>query len=184
MSNKPECLNLKTVARSRLFTIEEMDLRFTNGEHRVFERVRSGTKAAVLIVPLLDPQTFLLAREYAAGVDRYELGFPKGVCEPGESVLEGANRELMEELGYGAKQLHLLKSLTILPGYFNASSHLVLATELYEKKLPGDEPEAIDLVPWKLEDFDELLACENFSDARSIAAIYMVRDIILQEGRR
>lgn len=183
MSSKPKCLKLTTVARSRLFSIEEMDLCFSNGEQRVFERIRGGAKAGVVIAPLLDSQTFLLAREYAAGIDRYELGFPKGVCEPGETLLEAANRELMEELGYGARRLQLLKSMTILPGYFNASSALVLARDLYKKKLPGDEPEAISVVPWKLEHFDKLLAREDFSDARSIAAAYMVRDIIFKEDK-
>ncbi|MEE9452250.1 MAG: ADP compounds hydrolase NudE, partial [Gammaproteobacteria bacterium] len=75
---KPDCLQLTTVARSRLFTIEQMQLRFSNGAERVFERIKSGPKKAVLVIPVLDDNTILLIREYAAGIDRYEISFPKG----------------------------------------------------------------------------------------------------------
>ena len=46
----------------------------------------------------------LLVREYAAGVHRYELGLVKGRIDAGESPVEAANRELMEEAGYGARK--------------------------------------------------------------------------------
>jgi len=181
MPKKPECLQLTTIAQTRLFRVEQMDLCFANGERRSFERVRSGGRDSVLIVPLLDNNTVLLAREYAAGTDRYELGFPKGVCEAGEEPLQTANRELMEEIGYGAHDLRLLKQVTVAPGYFSTSSQLILATDLYEKRLPGDEPEEIEVVPWQLSKLDELLARDDFTEARSIAALYMVKYLLEKE---
>lgn len=175
VKNKPDCIKLETIAQSRLFRVEQMSLRFSNGEQRVFERVRVGDRGGVIIVPLLDDQTVLLTREYAAGIDRYEIGFPKGVCELGETPIQAANRELMEEIGYGAKSLEILKTFNILPGYFSAASELILAWDLYEKKLPGDEPEAIEVIPWQLNQIDQLIYNDDFTDARSIAAIYMVK---------
>ena len=68
----------------------------------IWERLRSPARRAVLVVPLLDPETVLLIREYAAGVERYELALPKGRIEDNESVTEAGNREMMEEIGYGA----------------------------------------------------------------------------------
>ena len=44
----------------------------------------------MLIVPLLDNETVLLVREYAAGVHRYELGLPKGKTDAGETFIEAA----------------------------------------------------------------------------------------------
>ncbi len=37
---KPDILNVEAVARSRLFTIEAVDLAFSNGVRRVYERMR------------------------------------------------------------------------------------------------------------------------------------------------
>ncbi len=178
VNNKPVCLKLETVAQSRLFRIEQMSLRFSNGEQRVFERIRGSGRGGVVIIPLLDAQTVLLTREYAAGIERYEIGFPKGVCESGETPIQAANRELMEEVGYGAKSLENLKTLSILPGYFSAASELILARDLYEKKLPGDEPEEIEVIPWNINQIDQLISHDDFTDARSIAAIYILKNWI------
>ncbi len=94
MPEKPKILNKKILAETRLFRIEAMDIKFSNGEQREYERLtRSKSSGAVLIVPMLDKETVLLIREYSAGVDRYELGLPKGKIDAGESLLKAANRE-------------------------------------------------------------------------------------------
>jgi hypothetical protein len=49
-------------------------------------------------------------------------------------------------------------------------THLVLARDLYEERLPGDEPEELEVVPWKLDALDQLILREDFSEGRSIAA--------------
>lgn len=94
---------METVARSRLFNVESVDLEFSNGVRRVYERMRPSDREAVMIVPVIGDD-LLLIREYAVGTESYELGFPKGLIDPGEGMLEAANRELMEEVGYGAKR--------------------------------------------------------------------------------
>jgi len=136
----------------------------------------------VMVVPMLDDTTVLLIREYAAGVERYELSLPKGRIEDGESIVAAANREIMEEIGYGARRLTPLKSVTLAPGYFNHATHLVLAQDLYPKRLEGDEPEAIEVVPWSLDRLTELCAQEECTEARSIAGLFLVRDQLA--GRR
>ncbi len=176
MRRKPEILATTTVARSRLFRIEQIDLRFSNGTEVRYERLHGSRGGAVLVVPLLDEETVLLVREYAAGVHRYELGLPKGRVEAGEALLDAANRELMEEVGFGARHLEHLHTLTLAPAYFGHHTELVVASDLYEKRLQGDEPEAIEVVPWKLAELDRLLASGECSEARSIAALFMVRE--------
>ena len=95
---KPTILSVETVARSRLFTVESVDLEFSNGVRRVYERMRPTNREAVMIVPIVDDHLILI-REYAVGTESYELGFSKGLIDPGESVFEAANRELKEEVG-------------------------------------------------------------------------------------
>ncbi|MGL5557272.1 MAG: NUDIX domain-containing protein, partial [Aeromonas veronii] len=97
--SKPEILKADIVAESRLFKVESLHLKFSNGEERVYERMRGGNRGAVMVVPLFDAHTLLLVREYAAGTHSYELGFPKGLIDPGEDAFEAGNRELMEEAG-------------------------------------------------------------------------------------
>jgi ADP-ribose diphosphatase len=172
----PEILARRIVARSRLFAVEELQLRFGNGVERTYERLLTPPIPAVLVVPLLDERTVLLIREYAAGLERYELGLPKGARSAGEGVIETANRELMEECGYGARLLEPLTELTLSPGYMGHRIVVVLAEDLYPARLEGDEPEPIEVVPWPLADIEGLVAREDFSEARSLAALYLVRD--------
>lgn len=179
MPIKPKILSKKIVARSKLFCIESQQLEFSNGEQRDFERLlRSGKGGAVLIVPMLDDNTVLLVREYAAGVQRYELGLPKGKIEADEDILDAANRELKEEVGYGAKSLHHLTSLSIAPGYLEHMTDIILAQDLYPQKLPGDEPEELEVVPWKMDNLNALFASDECTEARSIAALFLIKEYL------
>ncbi len=174
MPEKPIVLNKTTIAASRLFRIEELDIEFSNGQRRVFERLARGrSNGAVLVVPMLNETTVLLIREYSAGVDRYELGLPKGRIDDGETPYEAANRELKEETGYGANRLRQLSSFSIAPQYLQHMTEIILASELYPEKLAGDEPEELEVVPWKLSDINGLIATGECTEARSIAALFL-----------
>nr|WP_228481481.1 ADP compounds hydrolase NudE [Vibrio fluminensis] len=169
----PEILDKQAVAQSRLFTIEALDLRFSNGEERTYERMRPSGRNAVMIVPVTAQGDLLLVREYAAGTERYELGFPKGLIDPGESATEAANRELKEEIGFGANQIVPLKEVVLAPSYFSSKMTLFVAQDLYPEKLEGDEPEPLELVRWPLAQAEELLTHLDFSEARSITALML-----------
>lgn len=177
MNNKqvPQILARQLVAESRLLRIESVDLRFSNGVERRYERVQGSGRGAVLVVPMLDKDTMLLVREYAAGLHSYQLGFPKGLIDPGESAAEAANRELREEIGYGAKRLLAMKSVTMAPAFFSAQMTLFVGQDLYEERLVGDEPEPLEVVPWKLSEADALLAQPDFTEARSVAALLLLQ---------
>ncbi len=176
MREKPICTRKTVIAKSRLFTVEEMHLQFSNGAQRVFERLKSHGHGAVLIVALTPGESLLLVREYAAGTDRYELAFPKGIIESGETPEEAANRELREETGYAAKEVHWVRSMTLAPGYLGARIELVVAQGLYSSPLPGDEPEPPELVEWPLNAGMELLEKPDFTEARSIAALFLIKE--------
>ena len=157
---------------------ETLDLEFSNGERRRYTRVSSGGHGSVIIAALPDPETVLLIREYSAGVHRYELGLPKGRMDAGEDVLAAADRELKEECGYGARRLTYVRSITLAPGYMNHEIHLVLAEDLYPERLPGDEPEELEVLPWKLSELHRLMLREDCSEGRSLAALFIVRELM------
>ncbi|WP_425511152.1 ADP compounds hydrolase NudE [sulfur-oxidizing endosymbiont of Gigantopelta aegis] len=179
MSQKPEITACKVVAQSRLFRIEQVDLTFSNGEAVVYERLKGSSRGGVLVVAV-QGDSFLMVREYGVGVEGYELMFPKGRIENDEPILEAANRELQEEVGYAAKELTLIKSMTLAPGYMGHQTHVVLAEDLYPATLEGDEPEPLEVVSWKIDNIDDLSIREDVSEARTIAAAYMVKAILEQ----
>ncbi|GGW68601.1 ADP compounds hydrolase NudE [Alishewanella tabrizica] len=175
---KPDILAAEIVAKSRLFKVEQLQLRFSNGEERTYERMVGTNRGAVMIVACPDPDTLYLVREYCAGTHDYQLGFPKGLIDPGEDILTAANRELKEEIGFGAARFIQLKSLALAPGYFNATMHVVLAFDLYAEHQTGDEPEPLELVSWSRQDTTTLLQQADFTEARSVAALLLAQQYL------
>jgi len=169
----PEIVSLRSVAQSKLFTIEALDLRFSNGVERTYERMKPSGRNAVMMVPITEQGDLLLVREYAAGTERYELGFPKGLIDPGESPQEAAVRELKEEIGFGAETLTPLKEVVLAPSYFSSRMTLFIAKDLYPEQLEGDEPEPLEIVKWPLAQAEELLTHLDFCEARSITALLL-----------
>src|SRR3546814_2398149 len=108
----------------------------------------------------------------------FRSGLVKGRIDAGETPEHAANRELMEEAGYGANSVQVLRSLTLAPTYMSHQTHLVRARDLYPKRLPGDEPEELDVVPWKLDALHELILSEDFYEDRSIAALFTAREYL------
>ncbi len=178
---KPQILQRATVARSRLFRADQIQLRFANGEERTYEKLCSGGPGAVLIVPLLDENTVLLVREYAVGLEDYHLALPKGAIDRGEELMAAANRELMEEVGYGARRLQFLKKVNLSPAYMEHGINIILAQGLYPRRLPGDEPEPIEVVPFPLAQLNELVMRAEVCEGRSIAALFLAREYL--QGR-
>ena len=183
MNKKPRIHKCKTLSQSRLFTIEQVELEFSNGEQRQYERIAAPGVAAVLIIPVIDEQHVIMIREYSVGTERYELLFPKGKIDKGEDILSAANRECMEEIGYRSDKLTTLGQMTIAPGYLGFITHTVLAENLQTDKREGDEPEELEQVICNINDIASLIQNETLSEARSIAALYQVRDI-LQERKK
>lgn len=177
---KPQILHTEMVAESRLFKVESVHLKFSNGVERVYERMRSGGRGAVMLVPMLDNDTLLLISEYSAGTHRYELGFPKGLIDPGETAFAAGNRELMEEIGYGARTLTPLKQVSLAPGYFGSRMDILLAQDLYPEWREGDEPEPLEVVPWPIAKLDQLIAHPDFNEARSLCGLLLLQNWLQQ----
>lgn len=184
MRQKPTVLARDIVARSRLFAVEELQLRFANGVERTYERLvgKGQGYGAVMVVALLDGEHAVLVEEYCAGVDEYLLSLPKGLVEPGEDVLAAADRELKEEAGYGARSLEYITELSLSPGYMSQRIQVVLARDLYPQSLPGDEPEPLRVDRISLRELSSLAKNAQFSEGRALAALYLVRDLLIERG--
>jgi len=176
----PEILDISIAAKSRIFEIQAVELKFSNGECRTYERFRPATRAAVMVLPI-EGEDLLMLREYAMGTERYELGFCKGLMEMGETPEQSANRELQEELGLGAREFELLRSVNSNLTFMNAPMHIFIARDFYVSKLEGDETEPLELVRMPLAKIDELLADENFNEARNLVALYALRDYLKRQ---
>ncbi|MDO3381400.1 ADP compounds hydrolase NudE [Gilvimarinus algae] len=184
MPEKPSILKRATVAKSRLFRADELHLQFSNGEERIYEKLCSGGPGAVLMVPILDDSTVLMVREYAGGLEDYHLALPKGAIDRGETPEQAANRELKEEVGYGAASIHWLKKIYLSPAYMEHRIDVLIMRDLYPERLPGDEPEPIEVVPCDINNLLELVMREEVVEGRTIAALFMAKAWLAQNASK
>ncbi|OOF70268.1 ADP compounds hydrolase NudE [Rodentibacter caecimuris] len=172
----PKILSVSNTTTSGI-NIQAVELQFSNGEFRTFHRLEPSLKEAVMILAI-EGNELLMIKEYAVGTERYELGFPKGAMDIGETPEQSANRELKEEVGMGANQFVHLRTVNTNPSFMNHFMHIFVATDLYPCKLEGDEPEPLEIVRLPLSQIDDLLQAPDFCEARNLTALYALRDYL------
>ncbi len=95
----------------------------------------------------------LLVRQYRHGLGRISLELPCGGVDPGESVLEAARRELLEETGYGdARSMTLVASISPNTATHSNLDHTVVAEQVLAIGKPVlDATEVLELqrVPYR-----------------------------------
>lgn len=135
------------ILQARRFRV--VKLRQQIGE-RIAEREVVRHPGAVTILPMLDNDHVCLIRNYRVAVDEQLIELPAGTLEPPEDPEVTAERELIEETGYRAQQLHKLHEFYLSPGILDEKMHLYLATGLEPGDPAREHGELIEnlVVPW------------------------------------
>ncbi len=92
----------QVLVKGNFLEVRRDDVRLPDGAVATREYVVHP--GAVAIVPLLDDGRLVLERQFRYPVGKVLLEFPAGKIDPGESTLTCAQRELLEETGYQARE--------------------------------------------------------------------------------
>ena len=95
-------LDGQVLVKGNFLEVRRDDVRLPDGAVATREYVVHP--GAVAIVPLLDDGRLVLERQFRYPVGKVLLEIPAGKIDPGESVLACAQRELLEETGYQARE--------------------------------------------------------------------------------
>lgn len=101
---------------------------------------------AVAIVPLLEDGQVVLERQYRHPVGRVMVEFPAGKLHPGEDPLLCAQRELLEETGYTAREWAYAGTMHPCIGYADESIGIWFARGLTLGERRLDEAEFLDVI--------------------------------------
>jgi len=117
-----------------------------------------------------EPQV-LLERQfrYAAGKFLWEL--PAGSRDPGETTLEGAKRELLEETGYTARNWKRILHFYSSPGFLAETMSIYLARDLSRGTASPEEDEVIETRMFPLSGLEKKVFQGKIEDAKTIAAV-------------
>jgi ADP-ribose pyrophosphatase len=110
----------------------------------------------------------LLVRQYRlpAGGNMWEL--PAGRLDPGESPLQAAKRELIEETGYRARNWKKLATFYASPGFVAEKMTIFLATDLTEGEAQPMDDERIEARWFTPKEIDQALRSGKILDGKTM----------------
>lgn len=128
-------------------------------------------KGAIVVVPVLNDGRIVMVRQYRYATGEELLELPAGTLEEGESPLDCAKRELLEETGYRAREIKELVSFYSSPGFCDEKIHLFLARNLEEGEQRLESDERVKVEIHSIEELKERIRTGILKDAKSIAGI-------------
>jgi len=137
--------------------------RFERPDGSVADYEVKAEDAIVAILALTPEDEVLLVREFRVGPEETLLELPAGIIEDGDSALEAARRELLEETGYAGELEHVAEIVDC--AYSTRVKHALVATGCRRVAEPTpDSSEFLELVRMPLAQFREHLRGGRLTD--------------------
>lgn len=171
----------RTVYRGRLLQVNEDEVCLPDGGQARREYVLHP--GAALILPVFDDGSILLERQYRypVGMHCYEL--PAGKLETGEPSLRTAQRELLEETGYTAREWSALGPLYPCVGYSNERIDFYLARGLEFKGKALDDGEFLESLIVPLEQALSWVRDGHIADAKTMLGLLIAEKLARGEWK-
>jgi len=162
-------LSTTPIYQNRWLALREDLVELPNGRTTIYGVVSCGECVGVL--PFLDPDTVLLVRQYRYVAGRTTWEMPTGGVHASESVVEAAQRELGEEIGYRATRLTHVNTYHTSKSVMDETAHLFLGEEMVKLALPADETEFIEIRPFPFREVLALVLSGEIVDSMTIIAV-------------
>jgi ADP-ribose pyrophosphatase len=101
------------------------------------------------------------------------LELPAGRIEPGEKLLAGARRELIEETGYRAKKWSKLVHYYASPGFLTETMSILLAEDLTPGEATPEDDEKIELHMTPLSEVLRLIHAGKIEDGKTLIGVLL-----------
>lgn len=137
-------LSSKTVYRGKLLHVVEDEVRLPDGRAARREYIRHP--GAAVMVPMPDPASVVLVRQFRYPLARHFHEVPAGKIDAGEEPLQAARRELREECGLEAGEWRHLTTIHPCIGYSDERMEFFLARQLTAVAHAREEDEFLEVL--------------------------------------
>jgi ADP-ribose pyrophosphatase len=172
----------RIVFQGRLLAVREDTVGLPDGGTALREYVVHP--GAVLIIAIQDDGRVVLERQFRYPLRRHLIELPAGRMERDEEPMITAQRELLEEAGYHAREWRHLGTTHSCVGYSDERIELFLARGLTPRPRSLEEGEFIDVFELPLDDALDLIDSGEITDAKTIAGLLWLSRIDARARRR
>ncbi len=174
MADKFKILSREVVYQKGPITLVDCKVAMPNGmklSRQILEH-----PGAVVIIPKLDRDKFVLIRQFRFAAKDWLYEFPAGGIEKGENLKKAASRELMEEIGYRPGKLKKVIEFYPTPGICAEVMHIYLAEDLKPQTAEADEDEDIETFEVNLAQIGRMIKTGKIKDAKTIISYFYLRN--------
>jgi ADP-ribose pyrophosphatase len=175
-----ERVSTQILFKHRFFTILEDVVRLPTGQLGRWWRFDDGPDF-VNIICMNERQQVLVSYQYNNAPQRVMAEFAGGRVEQGESYPDAAQRELMEEVGYYARELREIGSFLFQNRHSSRKCRVFLATQLEERKIAHDDAEFIETEWLDIPVLDSRIASSEIDNGIMLAAWCVYKTTVLHE---
>lgn len=163
-------LRSKEVYRSKIFWVTEDEAADPSG----FEIRRSIVRhAGSAVMMAVEDDRVLLVKQFRLPAEKDLWELPAGKVDDGETPLEAAKRELVEETGYHAESWEPLVSYYPTPGFVQEKMHLFLASKLTKGTATPMEDERIETRWFKRSELREMVHTGAIEDGKTLVGFLL-----------
>jgi ADP-ribose pyrophosphatase len=164
------------VYEGRLLHVHRDEVRLPDGKTSVREYIRHP--GAVVVLPLLDNGEIILERQHRYPLGRDFIEVPAGKIDPGEGTLACAQRELLEETGYVARDWQYVTTVYPCIGYADERLVYYLAKGLEYRGHQRDADEFLEVFSVPFSDALAMIQRGEICEAKTVTGLFWLEKLL------
>ena len=170
MKHKPwKTLSSKPIYENKWMSLREDVAEMPDGRTTLYGVVTFGD--CVGVVPFLDDGQVVLVRQYRYVSKHAPWEIPTGGVDQGEPIMEAAQRELQEEIGYRAENLTLVSRYHTSKSVCDETAHIFIGEGLSPSEQIPDETEFIEIRAFPFAEALRMVVASEIVDSMSVIGI-------------
>lgn len=176
---REECIDSQVLCDGSFLKARSDTVRLPDG--RTASREYIIHPGAVVVIPMLDDGRVLVERQFRYPVGRVMTEFPAGKLDPGEDPLACAQRELLEETGYTAREWASAGALHLAIAYSTEIIHIFFARGLKAGNQQLDADEFLEVTSMPVPELLEACRSGAVTDAKTLTCTLWLQNVV--EGK-